>query len=269
MRHFLRLYRAEWYKMRHTIIPALHICVPLAGSLVFLLYYRARPWNGAVQLSGFVQVVGMAFPLLVSLIVSRSVGLEEANHYQIFLGGNAGRISSLLAKCIALQTAGLGAVILGVGSFALGEMFLLGNYDVPGVTYFSSAAGLWIGSLTLYPIHFFFSMRFSKSVSVAIGTAQAVLAGLLITGLGEGVWQFVPCSWSIRLTSISLVNTVFAWQESNGTVSDMQLLKENVFSIFMNEMGYICLLISLGICVIIFIWFRLRSDYVASAHSQD
>lgn len=246
MRHFLRLYRAEWYKMRHTIIPALHICVPLTGSLAFLLYYMARPWNGAVQLSGFVQIVGLVFPLLVSLIVSRSVGLEEANHYQVFLGGNAGRISSLLAKCIVLQTAGLGAVILGVGSFALGEMLLLGNYDVSGVTYFSSAAGLWIGSFTLYPIHFFFSMRFSKSVSVAMGTVQSVLAGLLITGLGEGVWQFVPCSWSIRLTSMFLVNGVSVWQE----------LK-------------ICLLISMLICVIIFIWFVLRSDYVASAHSYD
>lgn len=232
--------------MRHTIIPALHICVPMAGSLAFLLYYLARPWNGAVQLSGFVQIVGMAFPLLVSLVVSRSVGLEEANHYQVFLGGNAGRISSLLVKCIVLQTAGLGAVILGVGSFALGEIFLLGNYDVPGVTYFGSAAGLWIGSLTLYPIHFFFSMQFSKSVSVAMGTVQSVLAGLLITGLGDGVWQFIPSSWSIRLTSMALVNTVSAWQEAN-----------------------ICLLISFVICVIIFIWFRLRSDDVISAHSQD
>lgn len=242
MKQFVRMYRAEWYKMRHTMIPALHVLVPLAGSAAFLLYYWMRPMEGIVQLAGFAEIMGLVFPFLVSLLVTRSVGLEESNHYQVFLGGNAGRLSSLLAKCMVMQTAGLGAVSLGIASFAAGEMILLGNRDISGRIYLSVVIALWLGSLLMYPIHFFLCMRFSKSVSIAIGTAQSVLAGLLITVLGEGVWQFAPSSWSIRLTSYVFVETEFS--------------------------GNICLLISLVICVIIFLWFSLRGDYVAAESGE-
>lgn len=264
MRKFVRLCRAERYKMRHTMIPVIHMGIPLLGSAVFLLYYKGRDWTGMVQLSGFTQIIGLLFPVLISFIVSRSVELEEGNHYQTFLGGNTGRIPSLLAKCVVLQLFGLAAVSIGISSFALGERVLLGNCDIPCFAYFSSAAALWLGSLVLYPIHFFFGMRFSKSVSMGIGVAQSVMAGLLITGLGEGLWQFVPSSWSIRLVWTTM--KAFAFSEkamAEGAVYDLSTWRYLSGTIFLENLGYICLLISMGICAIIFLWFYLWGDTVA------
>lgn len=240
MRQFLRLCRAEQYKMKHTILPILHWFIPLIGSAVFLLYYRSTQWESVMQLSGFVQMMGLVFPFLVSLVCSRSITLEESNHMQIFLGGSAGRVPSLLAKCVVLQLAGLAAVIVGIGIFAFGEHVLLGNTDIPNILYIGSVTGLWLGSLVLYPIHLFLCMRFSKSVSMGIGVAQSVLSALLITGLGDGIWQFFPSSWSMRLSTYALSDLLFS----------EQVLEE----------GIICLLISVVVCVIISLWFHFRGE---------
>lgn len=270
MRLFVRLCRAECYKMRHTILPALHLCVPLVGSAAFLLYYWGRDWGWIVQLSGFAELTGLAFPFLVSVLVSRSVGLEEENHYQTFLGGSAGRIPSLLAKCVVLQLFGLTAVFIGIGSYTWGEWFLLGNREISGIVSLSVGLSLWMGSLVLYPIHLFLSMRFSKSISMGIGVAQSVLAGLLVTGLGDGIWQFVPGSWSIRLAAAAM---------RSAADSELALKAESIFRlsvwrelfemVFLNHLGYICLLISIGIYAIIFLWFHLCGDSVAVASTGE
>lgn len=247
MRTWICLLRAERYKMRHTILPVMHVGIPLMGSILFLLYYSATSLNGIEQVSGFIEIVGLGFPFLVSLICSRSMALEEGNHYQTFLGGSAGRTISLLAKCIVLQLLGLTAVILGIGSFALGERYLLGNIDVPVLVYPMTAMTLWLGSLIQYPIHLFLNMRFSQSVSMGIGVAQSVLAALLVTGLGEGIWQFVPCSWSIRMSIEMLKTTIIPG------------------AVFAKREGVICMLISVVVCVIIFVWFHYKGENVSAA----
>lgn len=247
MRTWIRLLRAERYKMKHTILPVMHAGIPLVGSILFLLYYRAAALNGIEQVSGFMETAGLGLPFLVSLICSRSMALEEGNHYQIFLGGSAGRTLSLLAKCIVLQLLGLAAVILGTGMFALGELYLLGNADIPVIVYPAGALALWLGSLIQYPVHLFLNMRFSQSVSMGTGVAQSVLAALLVTGLGEGIWQLIPCSWSIRMS--------------------MEVLKSMVIpgETFSRKEGITFLLISVAVCAIIFVWFHYKGETALAA----
>ena len=102
----------ECYKTKHTIIPALHIGIPLAGSMVLLLYYRASGAETIVSLSTFTQLIGLAFPFIVSLVCACQTGLEEGNHFQTFLGGSAGWFCSFWAKCLVLQIAGVMAVLI-------------------------------------------------------------------------------------------------------------------------------------------------------------
>lgn len=251
MRTWIRLLRAERYKMKHTILPVMHVGIPLTGSILLLIYYRATSLNGIEQVSGFIEIVGMGFPFLVSLICSRSMMLEEGNHYQTFLGGSAARTTSLSAKCIVLQLLGLLAVILGIGSFALGEQYLLGNADFPVMVYPAAALALWLGSLIQYPIHLFLNMRFSQSVSMGIGVAQSVLAALLVTGLGEGIWQFIPCSWSIRMSIEQLKRMMIPGAG------------------FSKREGIICLLISVVVCVIIFVWFHYKGENASAASMSE
>lgn len=244
MRRFIRLCMGECYKTKHTIIPALHIGIPLAGSMVLLLYYRASGAETIVSLSTFTQLTGLAFPFIVSLVCACQTGLEEGNHFQNFLGGSGGWLRSFWAKCLVLQIAGGLAVVIGMGSFALGERYLLGNVDIPSVLYVEIAAGLWLGSLVQYPIHLFLNMRFSQSVSMGIGVIQSVLAALLITGLGEGIWQFLPCSWSIRFSAEILKRFL-------GLGTDFG---RGIFG-----------LISIGVCAIISLWVQYRGELAAAS----
>lgn len=248
MRQFARLCMGECYKTKHTIIPALHIGVPLVGSAVLLLYYHSSKVETLVQLSTFSQLIGLVFPFIVSLVCACQIALEEGGHFQTFLGGSGGWLCSFWAKCLVLQIAGGAAVVIGMGSFAWGERCLLGNVDIPSILYMEIAAGLWIGSLIQYPIHLFLNLRFSQSVSMGIGVTQSVLAALLITGLGEGIWKFLPCSWSIRFSSEILkgflgLGTDFGW---------------GIFG-----------LISIGVCAIISLWFQYRGELsAASVHAE-
>ena len=65
MRQFVRLCIGECYKTKHTIIPALHIGIPLVGSVALLLYHHFSKVETMVQLSTFSQLIGLAFPFIV------------------------------------------------------------------------------------------------------------------------------------------------------------------------------------------------------------
>ena len=78
----IHMMRAEWQKMRHTILLPIHVVVPLLGSGVFLLYYWMGNRHGITEISGFMQIMGTAFPFLAAMVCSRSIQLEEDNHFQ-------------------------------------------------------------------------------------------------------------------------------------------------------------------------------------------
>ena len=81
----IHMMRAEWQKMRHTILLPIHVAVPLLGSGVFLLYYWMGNRHGIPEISGFMQIMGTAFPFLAAMVCSQSIQLEEDNQFQTFL----------------------------------------------------------------------------------------------------------------------------------------------------------------------------------------
>ena len=69
----IHMMRAEWQKMRHTILLPIHVVVPLLGSGVFLLYYWMGNRHGITEISGFMQIMGTAFPFLAAMVCSRRI----------------------------------------------------------------------------------------------------------------------------------------------------------------------------------------------------
>ena len=59
--------------------------------------------------------------------------------------------------------------------------------------------------MVLYAFHLFLSLCFGKAASMAAGIVEAVLAALMLTGLGDGCWPVVPCAWSGRWSSYLLL----------------------------------------------------------------
>lgn len=232
--------RAEFLKMRHTFLYAFHVAIPLLASSVFLLYYRFSGWSEQAQIAGYMEIIGMALPFLVSIICAGNIGLEEQNHFQVFLGSYENKWKGLAVKWLVLVGMCLMAIAGAVLLFGTGYHVLLGKEGLSISEYLWMILVLFLGSMPLYLEHLFFNLRFSRTVSQCIGVAQSLLSGLFLTGLGDGRWQFFPCTWSARGTML-----LYGRIEQNETGGLLFYLKHE---------GTICLLLFIFLCVIIGIW---------------
>ena len=70
------------------------------------------------------------------------------------------------------------------------------------------AAGLLIaGSVFLYILHLFVSLQFGRGASIGLGIVESLISALALTGLGDGKWYYLPCTWSARLCDY----LVYSW----------------------------------------------------------
>lgn len=239
--------RAELVKMRHTFLYPLHILAAVCGSGIFLLYYRRAISSEWTQLSALGEVIGIALPLAVSLVCAGSVRLEEENHFQVFLAGTVCKHHAFRAKCLTLWLLGACAIAGAVLLFEAGSCVWLGRKIVPVQNILALVLVLCLGSVPLYLEHLFLSLRFSGAVSMGTGTVQFILSALFLTGLGNGRWQFFPCTWSARGAALLSVSV------KGG--------EDGVFSIpeWSGWMGT-CLLILTVLYAIIRIWFYFREQ---------
>lgn len=242
MSELFRCIRAEAVKMKYTFLYILHIAVPVIGCMIFLLYYCVAGWSEMGQISGYLEVVGIALPFAVSIVCAENVRLEEGNHFQAFLGSVTCKWHAFVAKWLILLGLGFLAVLTAIFLFAAGYHVVLGKEGIPVGDYGWLAVVLCIGSVPLYLEHLFLNLKFTKQVSLSIGVAQFLLSALFLTGLGNGRWQFFPCTWSARGVSLALTYIV------RGESLDILIAE-------MKSSSVICLLILLMIYVIIRTWF--------------
>ena len=200
-----RLIKAEFWKVRHTLLTWIHLLVPLLGIVVFLMYYSWSGWSDEGKVSGYIQVLSIAFPLIISVVCSLSVEMEEQGHFQTMLGAMVHKKAALLAKWAVLAVLGLGALLLAVGGFAAGFGMMTGGSVYTPAQYAGMVGVLWLGGINLYLLHLFLNLAFSKTISMCVGTAELLTAALFLTGLGEGLWQFFPCSWGSRWSGYLLL----------------------------------------------------------------
>ncbi len=129
-----RFTKAEYRKMKGTYLPLIFAGVPLLGCGLFLLYYSFSPWDTESEIMAYAEAMGAALPFLISLLSALSVGLEEKNHFQTFLGTARKKKSALLGKYIALLLCTFFSFLLAVGIFGAGFTFLLGKEGMtPGL----------------------------------------------------------------------------------------------------------------------------------------
>jgi len=244
MKEWFLCERAELIKMRHTFLYPLHILAAICGSGIFLLYYRGAISSEWSQLSALAEVIGIALPLAVSLVCAGSVRLEEENHFQVFLSGTIRKHHAFRAKCLVLWLLGALTIAGTVLLFEAGSYVWLGREIVPVKNRIALVLILCLGSVPLYLEHLFLSLRLSGVISMAVGTAQFILSALFLTGLGNGRWQFFPCTWSARCTALFSISVK---ECADGTFA------------FPGWMGT-CLLILAALYAIIRIWFHFREQ---------
>jgi ABC-2 type transport system permease protein len=237
------LLRAELLKTRRTPFLLLHLLAPLIAVAAFLAYYSYSPWDTADKVQAYLQVLGCAFPTLTALICSMTAQQEAlAGHFQGLLALPAHRIKVYLSKLLMLLIYSLGAVLLAVILFGLGFREVLGEKSL-GMAFYWSSAGILLGSAVfLYLLFCYISLRFGRGPSIGIGIVGSLVAALLLTGLGEGLWPYVPFAWGVRLVSIWTVHAAGTRLTLTETQADIGIL--------------VCCLATAVAAVLSFLWFQ-------------
>lgn len=197
------LFKADLLKTRHTPFLLVHLLAPLIAAAVFLAYYSYSPWSAADKVQAYLQVLGCALPTLIALVCSMAAEQEAlAGHFQGMLALPAGRTRVYASKLLLLLLYGLCAILLAVVTFGIGFRYVLVQ-DSLGLDFYCYSALILSGSTAfLYLLHGFISLRFGRGASIGIGIAGSLIAALLLTGLGEGLWPYVPFAWAARFISI-------------------------------------------------------------------
>lgn len=75
---FLGAVHSELVKTKHTPFRIIHLCVPVMGALLFVVYYFLYGSTAdGKKLKMILELTATVFPLLISVIVGLNITLEE------------------------------------------------------------------------------------------------------------------------------------------------------------------------------------------------
>ncbi|WP_223552776.1 lantibiotic immunity ABC transporter MutG family permease subunit [Lysinibacillus sphaericus] len=199
----LRLLRAELLKTKRTPFLLTHLIVPIIISGLFLAYYSYSPWNFAWKISGYFQALSCGFPIIIGLVCAMAAEQEaNAGHFQGMLTATKIKIVAYLSKLILLLLFSFGAILLSFGIFSIGFIELLHEDTFGYQFYFIAGCILFVSFAFLYILHLFVSLHFGKGASIGLGIVGSLIVALLLTGLGDGIWSFIPYGWGGHFISL-------------------------------------------------------------------
>ncbi|WP_405105397.1 lantibiotic immunity ABC transporter MutG family permease subunit [Paenibacillus sp. FSL K6-1217] len=197
------LLRADLLKTRRTPFLLFHLLTPLIGAGLFLAYYSFSSWGESDKVLAFMQSIACAFPTLIGLLCAMAAEQEaSAGQFQGMLALPASRITTYLSKLLLLLGFGLGAVLLTFALFGAGFGWLLQQGSQGPLFYLTGAAIIFGSSPFLYLLHLTVSLRFGRGASIGIGISGSLIAALMLTGLGDTLWPYIPFAWGSRFISL-------------------------------------------------------------------
>ena len=199
----IRCFQAEWLKSRHTPLLLVHVLFPLIGAGVFAGYFHISGWSEMTNVTTFLEVLAIIFPFVIGIVVGMIVELENgAGHFQLILGTIRSRIAVYIGKLVYLIVLATFATILCIFLFAV-------LYSVmPFSFYIKPLIMLILSVIPLYLISIPVGFSLGKSVSMGIGIVGSLLSALLVTGLGDFIWKFLPWGWGVRFMDYCVLRYV-------------------------------------------------------------
>lgn len=195
------LLKSEFYKMIHTPFYLIHLVIPIIGFVLTLCYYSFSTSETLNKVNGYIELLAIAFPLLISIVCASAVDTERsAGNFKEMIGLKTPKYQSFLAKLLMLLIIGGTALGIALFGFVVGFQFVLKQNNLPFSFYVVISCILFGSQIFLYVFHMILSLEFGKGVSMTVGALESLCSALMLTGLGEVIWKFIPCSWGIRFT---------------------------------------------------------------------
>nr|WP_069679953.1 lantibiotic immunity ABC transporter MutG family permease subunit [Clostridium taeniosporum] len=194
--------------------------MPVVGALIFLWYFSFAQWNTFSKVEGYLEAISLMFPLVIGIATSMVVEQEfMAGEFKEILGTQYGKTKCLLSKILILLCTGFLSTILAVGIFFIGFQYILKQNELSLNFYINSVLIIFASQIFLYLFHLWISFILGNGGSIGISIFESLISELLITGLGEGIWQWIPCAWGIRLIAYFSINWVNNGINPNGFAS--------------------------------------------------
>ncbi len=234
----IRCSKAEYQKYKHSVLLYIHVIVPTICAIIFAVYYHISAWEPSAKISGYLEVLAVAFPFLIGIIVGIVVQTEElAGHFQIMLGTIPARKMVYIGKVNFLICNAFGSIILALGIFAV----LYKGF--PTIFYIRTGLLLLLSSIPIYLIHLFVGMNFGKEASMGLGITGSLISALMITGLGDNIWHYIPWAWSVRMVDY----TILAWKNPYVYTQMKEIFVSGII---------ISMIFTIGLLIASLIWFQ-------------
>ncbi len=190
----LQYIRAEFLKAKHSTWIWMHMLLPVLALVVISFYYRNYSQNKEFMASMYAALLSCVFPIGIAVMSAKCMGWEEESHFQHMLM-DPSRLRVLLAKFIALYLMGTLTTLIAVIPFCY---LILRSGSV--VFLVELIVSLLLPNFILYLFHIFLALRFGKAVSVIVGVVGSMTGLLMMTALGDRIWQWIPYCISVRMS---------------------------------------------------------------------
>lgn len=200
MKMLFRWLQREQFLFWHSPLPLFHLLVPVLGIAVFAAYYTVSPWSEPQKVSAYLQAVAMLFPLFISAATAMGSEREaQAGGFQQMLHVSGSKFSPHLAKLLVFLLYGFLSSMAAVLGFGL-VFRCMGNVGFSAAFYAQAACLLFLGNCVLYFLQYLAAFAFGKGMGLGLGIAGSLVSALLLTGLGDGTWPYLPWGTGMRLS---------------------------------------------------------------------
>jgi ABC-2 type transport system permease protein len=218
--------KSDLYKFFRTPLWLIHLVIPVIGIVLFIWYYSFSQWDEMNKLSGYIQTLSVTFTVLIGIITSVLAETEQkAGEFQSLLVTANSKCVSHISKLILLVLFGFASSLLALAGF--GVCFLRMGYTTFHLLFYVKTAVLLLMSvLPLYLLQYVVSFLFGKGFSIGLGIVGGLISALLLTGLGDGIWWYLPWGIAARFSESLLMSSLsnIDFLQYNGIIQSMTFI---------------------------------------------
>lgn len=233
--------QADFLSLKRTIFFKIHLGVPIIGIAISLSYLYATKYDSIGFTANLLKVMALIYPIVIAEICDIVYEQEVEAGGCFWMLSAVSRSKSLLSKLFFLSCAGVFSCLLTVLGFGL-LLPLINRDNLPDFVYlFFSGIIIWGCAIFLYVFHSWLALKYGRNVGFAVAAFEFLISGLMLTGLGDTVWFFAPCSWGVR--TLNLFNGMY-YHKSATSFLPIPIIITLIFTA------------TIGMILILFKWFQ-------------
>ncbi len=230
--------KSDLYKVFRTPLWLIHVVIPVIGIVLFVWYYSFSRWDEMNKLSAYIQTLSVTLPVLIGIITSVLAEMEQkAGEFQSLLVVANPKYVTHISKLILLVLFGFASALLALVGF--GMCFMCMGYTTFHLLFYVKTAILLIMSVfPIYLLQYIVSFLYGKGFSIGLGIVGGLICTLLLTGLGDGIWWYLPWGITARFSESLLMSSLsnIEFLQYNGII-------QSVIVILLFSLAFIALLI--------------------------